>query len=120
MQSFLFADAVSVALKREQSDFDVYKAENPEAVADINRWLLPYALLMEVTGSPPWTLEERLKLRDEVKQHNPNCKIVLAVDENSAEDVARAVRQAKKDRVIDQFIYGSISASYLCAIMDAL
>lgn len=55
-----------------------------------------------------------------VKKQNPNCKIVLLVDENSDKEIANEVRQAKKDGLIDQFIYGSTSASYLVAMMDAL
>lgn len=41
---------------------------------------------------------------------------------DAAEDTgtARQVRQAKKEGLIDQFIYASISASYLVALMDTL
>ena len=35
-------------------------------------------------------------------------------------ELAKQVRQAKKDGLIDQFIYGSISATYLADIVDAL
>jgi hypothetical protein len=42
------------------------------------------------------------------------------VDENSMPKVAEDVKQAKRDGLIDQFIYGSTSASYLVALMDAL
>ena len=75
---------------------------------------------MEVTGYTPWKLCERMKIRDAVKVQNPDCKIVLIVDENAEKEVAKQVKQAKKDGLIDQFIYGSISAAYLAAIMDSL
>ena len=42
------------------------------------------------------------------------------VDENAEKEVAKQVKQAKKDGLIDQFIYGSISASYLADIVDSL
>ena len=61
-----------------------------------------------------------LKIRDAIKEVNPDCKIVLVVDENSEKKVAEEVRRAKKAGRIDQFIYGSISASYLVALMDTL
>ena len=35
-------------------------------------------------------------------------------------EAARKVKQAKKEGLIDQFIYGSISASYLADIVDSL
>ena len=75
---------------------------------------------MEVTGYTLWKLGERLKLRDAVKKKNPECKIVLVVDENAEKEVAKQVKQAKKDGLIDQFIYGSISATYLADIVDSL
>ncbi|MBQ8348534.1 MAG: hypothetical protein IJY19_02670 [Ruminococcus sp.] len=75
---------------------------------------------MEVNGYPPYVLKERLKIRDAIKEVNPDCKIVLVVDENSEKEVAKEVRKAKKAGRIDQFIYGSISANYLVALMDTL
>ena len=80
----------------------------------------PYALLMEVTGHPPYLLSERLKTRETVRRNAPGCKIVLVVDENSEGELAEQVKQAKKDGLIDQFIYGSISANYLVALIDTL
>jgi len=55
-----------------------------------------------------------------VKARHPDCKIVLIVDENAEKEVAKRVKQAKKDGLIDKFIYGSISASYLADIVDSL
>ena len=70
-------------------------------VVDDCKWVAPYALLMEVTGYTLWKLGERLKLRDAVKKKNPECKIVLVVDENAEKEVAKQVKQAKKDGLID-------------------
>ena len=80
----------------------------------------PYAVLMEVTRYPPYGVEERLKIRNAVKNVHPDCKVVLVVDENSEKEAADRVRQAKKDGLIDQFIYGSTSPAYLVALMDTL
>lgn len=120
MQSNLFCNAISETLRRSGNDFDTYAVDDPGKVADDCKWIAPYALLMEVTGYTPWKLCERMKIRDAVKVQNPNCKIVLIVDENAEKEVAKQVKQAKKDGLIDQFIYGSISAAYLAAIMDSL
>ena len=67
-----------------------------------------------------WTLEERLKIRNALKKAQPDCKIVLVVDENTEKKLADRVRQAKKDGLVDNFIYGSVSSSYLSAVIDAL
>ena len=61
-----------------------------------------------------------MKIRNEVKAQSPDCKIVLEVDENTEKKLADKVRQAKKDGLIDNFIYGSVSATYLSAVIDAL
>lgn len=120
MQNALFCNAISETLRRSGNELDPYTVDSPDKVVDDCKWIAPYALLMEVTGYTPWTLEERLKLRDAVKKTHPDCKIVLVVDENAEKAVARKVKQTKKDGLIDQFIYGSISATYLADIVDSL
>ena len=64
--------------------------------------------------------KERMKIRAELKKTNPDCKIVLVVDENTEKKLADKVRQAKKDGLVDNFIYGSVSSTYLSAVIDAL
>lgn len=120
MQNVLFCNAIAETLRRSGNELDPYTVDSPDKVIDDCKWIAPYALLMEVTGYTPWKLEERMKLRDAVKQMHPNCKIVLIVDENAEKAIAREVKQAKKDGLIDQFIYGSISATYLADIVDSL
>ena len=120
MQNALFCNAISETLRRAENDLDPYTVDTPDRVVDECKWLTPYALLMEVTGYTPWKLCERMKIRDAVKAQNPECKIVLIVDENAQKEVAKQVKQAKKDGLIDQFIYGSISATYLADIIDSL
>ena len=120
MQNSLFCNAIADTLRRSGNELEPYTVVMPDQVVDECKWIAPYALLMEVTGYTPWKLCERLKLRDAVKEKNPECKIVLVVDENAEKAMAKQVKQAKKDGLIDQFIYGSISATYLADIVDSL
>ena len=120
MQNALFGNAISETLRRSGNELDPYTVDAPDRVADECSWITPYALLMEVTGYTPWKLCERMKIRDAVREKHPDCKIVLIVDENAEREAARQVKQAKKDGLIDQFIYGSISATYLADIVDSL
>ena len=120
MQNTLFCNAIADTLCRSGNDLEPFMIESPDKIADDCKWICPYALLMEVTGYTPWKFSERLKVRDEVKRLCPECKIVLIVDENAEQEVAKQVKNAKKDGLIDQFIYGSISASYLADIVDSL
>ena len=120
MQNALFCNAIADTLRRSGNGLEPYTIDSPDKVADECKWIAPYALLMEVTGYTPWLLTERMKIRDAVREKKPDCKIVLVVDENAEKDVAKLVKQAKKDGLIDQFIYSSISAAYLADIMDSL
>ena len=120
MQCAMFANAISQALERSDPDFNVLRAEAPEKTAALCRSSLAYALNMEVTGYPPWRLEERLRLRNEVKRQRPDCKILLLVDENADRALAFRVLQAKKDGRIDNFIYASVSPTYLAGVIDTL
>ena len=120
MQNALFADAIAVALQKFDSDFDVYQSESPAKTTDMCAFTEANILIMEVTAYTSWKLEGRMKIRNEVKAQSPSCKIVLVVDENTEKKLADKVRQAKKDGLIDSFIYGSVSSTYLSAVIDAL
>ena len=121
MKDYIFADAVAQALRSDgASDFAVENIGRPGDIVQYCSILSTYALLMEVTRYEPFTLDERLMIGDAVKRSAPECKVVLLVDENSEKELAKRVRAAKKDGFIDQFIYGSTSASFLVALMDAL
>ena len=120
MQNSLFCNAISETLRISGNKLNPYSVDSPDKVIDECKWVVPYALLMEVTGYTPWKLCERMKIISSVRLQIPECKIVLIVDENAEKELAKEVRQAKKDGLIDQFIYGSISATYLADIVDSL
>ena len=120
MQNSLFCNAISETLRISENGLNPYSVDSPDKVVDECKWVIPYALLMEVTGYTPWKLCERMKIISSVRLQMPECKIVLIVDENAEKELAKEVRQAKKDGLIDQFIYGSISATYLADIVDSL
>lgn len=120
MQNALFSDAIAKALRDFDSDFDVCCSEGPEKTPDLCDYTIAQVLIMEVTNYTPWKFEERMKIRSMVKERNPDCKIVLVVDENTEKKLADKVRLAKKDGLIDNFIYGSVSATYLSAVIDTL
>lgn len=120
MQNALFADAIAMALQKFDSDFDVIQSESPDKTPETCEVINANILIMEVTSYRPWELEARMKIRDRLKRTNPNCKIVLIVDENTEKKLADKVRLAKKDGLIDEFLYGSVSAAYLSAVVDTL
>ena len=113
MQNYLFADAVASAFKNSEYDIDVIRAESPQDTVELCQVYEPFALVMEVTGYTPWRLSERLKLRDRVRELCPGFKIALMVDSNTERQAAKDIRDAKKNGLIDQFFYGSMTAEYL-------
>lgn len=120
MHNHLFADAVAEALYKFDPDFDPVISAGPEETVDLCNTVLANILIMEVSDNASMRLENRLHIRNVLKQNHLACKIVLIVDENREEKLADQVRQAKKDGLIANFIYGSISSSYLSAVIDTL
>ena len=93
---------------RENTSKD-YVIARAETARELEQYIcLASVFLLEVTNRPDYTMED------------PDCKFVLEVDETSEPQIAEQVCQAKKDGLIDQFIYGSISANYFVALMDTL
>ena len=117
----LFAAAIEDALLGSGFGFDTVKVKSPAQTLSLCRERSADVLLMDVMTLPPRSMAERLKIRDELKQSVPACKIVLMVDEKSEGTVADKVRLAKKDGLIDEFIYScSASNAYIAAVIDAL
>lgn len=105
---------------QELDDYQIVISENPGTTAECCRTFRPYALLMEVTGYQPWSLEERLVIQKKVKEQEPECKTVILVDDVADKELAEKVKQVKRSGVIDEFIFSSVTESYLAAIMDSL
>ncbi len=120
IQSGLYAKAIQRILMQELDEYQVIISESPGKTVERCRMFRPYALLMEVTGYTPWMLEERLAIREAVARNNPDCKVVILVDDVADKVLAESVKNAKKDGLIDAFLFGSATDSYLAAIMDSL
>ena len=95
--------------------------EHTEGFSVIRGASLPAdVLLMETAYDPGFTLGECLTKAKLLRSRSPECKVILLCDENSAPELARQVVQAKKDGRIDDFVYSSVSESYLTALLSAL
>ena len=118
-QNTLFADTLRRTLGKD-GDFTVYTVDRPgDVLAEVNR-VAAEIVLLEVTAYTPWKLSERLELRGSIRKADPHCKIVFLVDEKIDAKIAEEVKEAKLMGLIDQFIFSSISASYLAALMETL
>jgi len=70
-------------------------------------------LLMEVSYTRGTTAETRMEEIRQLHRGNPGCKVVLLCDDQTAPDIASKVTQLRKDRLIDGFLFTSVSESYL-------
>ena len=77
-------------------------------------------VLLEVAYNPGYTVDERMAEVKSIRRENPDARILLLCDENSTPELARKVAMAKKDGLIDDFVYSSVSESYLTAMLYAM
>ncbi len=122
MQSELFAEAITKVLADSHLAFRVYRSAKPEETVSLCRTCHANVLLMEVTRQGVRQLGERIKLLDELRSNEGelSCKTLLLVDEKADELLAADVRQAVKDQLADNFVYASISPTYLAGVIDTL
>ncbi len=120
MKGGLLAEAVMQSLSGFDPDFLVYLSSRPEETLALCRNCRANVLVMEVVRLGIWKLSERLKLCNAVKQLGWVCKVLLLVDESADELLAAEVRQAVKDQLVDNFIYASVSPTYLAGVIDTL
>ena len=119
MQGGLLVEAVEQSLSGCDMDFLVYRSSKPEETLALCRTCRANVLVMEVIRQGLWKLSERLRLCNAVRQLGWICKVLLLVDE-SADELLAAVRQTVKDQLVDNFIYTSVSPTYLAGVIDTL
>lgn len=104
-----------------RADFQVQNAgPKTKDIVKLCRSCRADVLLLEVCPHPPRTLQDRLLLANDLRDVCPHCKTVLLVDEAEYPELATAVCLAKKDHIVDDFVYASVSPAYLSAMMDTL
>ena len=77
-------------------------------------------LLMEVKAYSPWMFKERMAIRDKVKRNTENCRVILFVDDDTDGELTEKVRQAKREGLIDAFLFGSVSENYFASVIDSV
>ncbi len=122
MQGGIFTEAITKALSESNFDFVIFTSAKPEETVSMCQTCHANVLVMEVARKGIWNLSERLKILSELrsKETGRSCKTLLLVDEMADEMLAADVRQAVKDQLADNFIYASVSPTYLAGVIDAL
>ena len=115
----LLAGGVVMHLKKNL-DFKVYREDNPSGIEDLCIASKADVLLAEVRERPPHTLDEWNIRVKEIKKNLSDCKAVYVVDENSSPELADQVALARSNRLIDAFVYGTVSGEYVTALVGSL
>lgn len=101
-------------------DYQVVISESPDSTAEWCKTHRPDVLLMEVKAYSPWMFSERLGIREKVKRSISDCRIILFVDDESDLELSEKVRQAKREGLIDAFLFGSVSENYFASVIDSV
>lgn len=121
MQNMLLSEAVARTLAETgESRVEQVLPGKTSDTFSLCRAMQADILLMEVSRLNAYTLESRLSLIDRVRRKIKACKFVLLCDENSDMELAHRVMHARQDRLIDAFLYASVTPAYLAAALDAL
>lgn len=122
IQNGLLAEAITGMLS-DSGEFQTFRVPVGNKKNDVVHSCEMFSadiLLSEVSYAAGTTVETRMREVKDVRRKLPGCKIVLLCDENSAPDIAHEVTLAKKDRLIDNFFYSSVTGKYLLAALVSL
>ena len=120
IQSGIHARNMERMLMQSLDDCQVVVSESPDSTPQWCKTHDPDVLLMEVKAYSPWMFSERMEIRDKVKRNTENCRIILFVDDESDGELTEKVRQAKRDGLIDAFLFGSVSENYFASVIDSV
>ena len=115
----LLSGGLTIYLQREP-EFSVFQEDRLEQLLGTCVAVQADVLLVEVRHYFPYTIGNWLTRCNEIKEKRPCCRIAFIVDENSSPEVAREVRQARSQGLIDVFFYGTVSGEYLTAVLGSL
>ena len=120
IQSSVHAHNMERMLMQELDDCQIVISEAPDSTPEWCKMHQPDVLLMEVKAFSPWMFSERMAIRDKVKRSTENCRVVLFVDDESNKNLTEEVQQAKREGLIDAFLFDSVSENYFASVIDSV
>lgn len=120
IQSDIHAQTMERMLMQKLDDCQVVISESPDTTAEWCKTHRPDVLLMEVKAYSPWMFKQRMTIRDKVGRSVENCRIILFVDDDTDGELTEQVRQAKREGLIDAFLFGSVSENYFGSVIDSV
>lgn len=120
IQSSIHAHNMERMLMQELDDCQIVISESSDSTPEWCKMHQPDVLLMEVKAFSPWMFSERMAIRDKVKRSTENCRVVLFVDDESNKNLTEEVQQAKREGLIDAFLFDSLSENYFASVIDSV
>lgn len=120
IQSGIHAHNMERMLMQELEDYQVVISESPDSTVEWCKTHKPDVLLMDVKAFSPWMFSERMEIRKRVKRTLANCHIILLVDDENDSKLTGLVREAKREGLIDAFLFGSVSENYFASVIDSV
>ena len=120
IQSGIHAHNMERMLMQELEDCQVVISESPDSTVEWCKLHKPDILLMDVKAFSPWMFSERMEIREKVKKSMPDSRIILFIDDESDSELTEKVRQAKREGLIDAFLFGSVSENYFASVVDSV
>lgn len=120
IQSGIHAHNMERMLMQKLDDYQIIISESPDSTAEWCRMHRPDVLLMEAKAYAPWMFVQRMAIREKVKNSTPDCRIILFVDDENDESLNEKVRCAKRDGLIDAFLFGSVPENYFVSVIDSV
>ena len=105
---------------KKNPDFKVYREDDPIGIEELCISSKADVVVAEVRERSPNTLDEWNIRVKAIEKNLPDCKAVYVVDENSSPELADQVALARGNRLIDAFVYGTVSGEYMTALIGSL
>ena len=120
IQSAIHAHNMERMLMQELEDCQVVVSESPDSTAEWCKLHKSDVLLMEVKDYSPWMFPERMEITKKVRKSTPECRIILFISDENDGELTEKVRQAKREGLIDAFLFGSVSENYFASVIDSV
>lgn len=120
IQSDIHAQTMERMLMQKLDDCQVVISESPDTTAEWCKTHRQDVLLMEVKAYSPWMFKERMAICDKAKRNTENRRVILFVDDDTDGELTEQVRQAKREGLIDAFLFGSVSENYFASVIDSV
>lgn len=120
IQNILVLEAILNALNKHGLYAEKALSSEPQKVASLCKSLFADILIMDVSRFGNTTFDNRVETINEVKNQNPKIKICFVFDNESDNELAFKILDAKEIGQIDAFFYQSVPSDYIADVISTM